>query len=218
VSRFLSELLAFLPEELPNRSGVAEQSSRHLELIVEANRQFNLTRITGEREAAIKHVVDSLIPWQLFAGALRVVDAGSGAGFPGIPLAIVFPNVRFILAESVGKKARFIESAVQDLRLSNVHVVNRRAEEVLQTVRPDVLTARAVAPLTRAVPLFAAALKRGTSALLYKGPDAQGEIGEAQTELRKHKLHAQVVMTYDLPDALGSRTLVRVAATGSAPR
>ena len=218
VGRFLEVLLELLPEDLPNRSGVAQHGGHHLELIVEANRQFNLTRITAEREAAIKHVVDSVIPWKLFAGARHVVDAGSGAGFPGIPLAIVLPAVRFTLSESIGKKARFIDTAVQELRLANVDVANRRAEELVQTLSPDLLTARAVAPLTRAVPLFAAALRRGTAALMYKGPDAHTEIDEAQPELRKHKLRAHVVMTYDLPDALGSRTVIRIAAIDSPPR
>ena len=215
---FVEDLLELLPEDLPNRIGVAEHSGRHLDLIVEANRQFNLTRITAQREAAIKHVVDSVIPWKLFTGAHHVIDAGSGAGFPGIPLAIVLPDVRFTLSESIGKKARFIESAVQELRLPNVDVVNRRAEELLQTVRPDLLTARAVAPLTRAVPLFAPALRRGAAALMYKGPDADAEIDEAQPELRKHKLRAGVVMTYHLPDALGARTVIRIAAVDSSPR
>ena len=218
MARFVEELLELLPEDLPNRSSVAEHSGRHLDFIVEANRQFNLTRITAEREAAIKHVVDSVIPWKLFAGSDHVIDAGSGAGFPGIPLAIVLPEVRFTLSESIGKKARFIEYAVQELRLPNIDVSNRRAEELLQTVRPDLLTARAVAPLTRAVPLFAPALRRGTAALMYKGPDAQAEIDEAQPELRKHKLRAHVVMTYDLPDALGSRTVIRIAAIDSPSR
>src|SRR5689334_1873464 len=101
-----------LPAELPNRDVVVTKAAAHLRLIEEANRQFNLTRITGAREAAIKHVLDSVLPWRLFAGFGTVLDAGTGAGFPGIPLALALPEVRFTLAESIGKKARFVQSAV----------------------------------------------------------------------------------------------------------
>jgi 16S rRNA (guanine527-N7)-methyltransferase len=209
---FAGELAALLPQDLPHRDDVIARASRHLDLIVEANQQFNLTRITGVRDAAIKHVLDSVLPWRHFAGAYRVLDAGSGAGFPGIPLALVLPEVKFVLAESVGKKARFIEAAVKDLGLANVTVEPRRAEECLiGLARPGVIvTARAVAPLTRAVPLFAPAMKRGVRALLYKGPDSEAEITEAAQELRRARAEAKVLDRYELPDSLGTRTMVEL--------
>src|SRR5450432_3959087 len=111
-----------MPADFPNRKFVLEKSAGHLRLIVEANLHFNLTRITGAREAAIKHVLDSVIPWRLFAGAAHVLDAGTGAGFPGIPLAIALPEVRFTLAESIQKKARFVESALEKLQVSNASI------------------------------------------------------------------------------------------------
>jgi 16S rRNA (guanine527-N7)-methyltransferase len=208
---FEEQLFEVLPPDLPNRSLVVEKAGKHLELIVEANEHFNLTRITGERDAAIKHVLDSVMPWRLFSEATHVLDAGSGAGYPGIPLAVVLPSVRFTLAESIGKKARFIEFAIQTLELTNVESVARRAEEVLRSARMDVLTARAVAPVSRATALFGPAVKRGTRLLLYKGPDARTEIVEAEVELRKVGAHARVVQEYELPDGAGSRTVVEIA-------
>ena len=119
----------------------------HLAGIVEANESFNLTRITSVREAVIKHVLDSVLPWNLFAEAPAVLDAGTGAGFPGVPLAVVLSGVRFLLSESIGKKARFVQAIVQELELSNVEVSNVRAEELLPSGVPGlVLTGRAVAP------------------------------------------------------------------------
>ena len=79
----------------------------HLELIEETNRFMNLTRIVEPREAAIKHVLDSVLPWRLFAGARNVLDAGTGAGFPGIPLAAILPDIKFVLAESVPEESSF---------------------------------------------------------------------------------------------------------------
>lgn len=201
-----------LPDDLPNRGNVIHKCAEHLDLIVEANRSFNLTRITTPREAAVKHVLDSVLPWRLFASAARVLDAGTGAGFPGIPLAVVLPSTRFTLSESIGKKARFVELAVQQLGLANAEVKPLRAEEILRSARVDVVTARAVAPIGRAAALFAPALRQGTRALLYKGPDAAGEISEAAADLRKWKLRCEIIDVYDLPDHLGRRTIVAMSS------
>src|SRR4051794_229471 len=94
---FADELNRVLPPDLPHRETVICAASKHLALIVEANRHLNLTRITTPREAAVKHVLDSVMPWRLFLGLRHVLDAGTGAGFPGIPLALVLPETRFTL-------------------------------------------------------------------------------------------------------------------------
>jgi len=203
---FESALNELLPEDLPNREEVVRQCAVHLSLIVEANEYMNLTRIVSPREAAIKHVLDSLIPWKLFARAKHILDAGTGAGFPGIPLALVFPEKQFTVAESTQKKARFVESATAALELKNVKVEPRRVEELKG--RFDIVTARAFAPLDKALGFLSPTLKSGATALLYKGPDAANEIAAASRALTKLKAHAEVVMTYELPDASGSRTII----------
>ena len=207
---FEAELQLVLPADLPRREIVAAKAAEHLALIEEANRHFNLTRITGEREAAIKHIVDSIMPWRLFSEARHVLDAGSGPGFPGIPLALVLPDIHFTLAESIQKKARFLESSVEKLALPNVSTEPRRAEEIIRGANVDVMTARALAPLSRALGLFAAALAPGVKLLLYKGPDVEQEMAEAAGEARKRRVRMDVVMRYELPDAQGSRTIVEL--------
>jgi 16S rRNA (guanine527-N7)-methyltransferase len=202
------ELNAVLPTDLPNRDIVVRSAAKHLALIVEANRHFNLTRITSPREAAIKHVLDSVTPWRLFQTAKQVLDAGTGAGFPGIPLALALPETSFTLAESIQKKARFVESVLNELKQPNVSVTSRRAEEL----KAGVITARALAPIQRVLTLFRPALKAGTRILLYKGPDAEQEIAEAATEARKLHARMEIVMRYDLPDSLGARTIVQITA------
>src|SRR2546430_1648656 len=182
---FADELRQHLPADLPFREECIFGAARHLELIVEANQHFNLTRIVNPREAAIKHVVDSVLPWRLFQGAGQVADAGSGAGFPRIPLALVLPQVRFTLIESTQKKARFLESVVRELKLAHVEVLAERAEEWLKAHRAAMVTARAVAPLSRAAALFAPGLRGGARVLFYKGPDVATEIAEAAAETAK---------------------------------
>lgn len=207
---FSEELESLLPDDVPHREEIVGKCARHLDLIVEANRHFNLTRITDAREAAIKHVVDSVMPWRLFASAARILDAGTGAGFPGVPLAIVLPTVDFTLCESVGKKARFVESVVQNLLLTNVTVNAMRAEEVLKTKRVDLITARAVTPVSHAVDLFFPALKQGSRVILYKSRDAEAEIREAEPALRRRRVSARIVDRYELPDSLGARAMVEM--------
>jgi 16S rRNA (guanine527-N7)-methyltransferase len=207
---FESELNRVLPADLPHRETVIKKGAAHLTLIEESNRHFNLTRITTPREGAIKHVLDSVMPWRLFADAKHVLDAGSGAGFPGIPLALTFPEIRFTLAESIGKKARFVESTLEQLALPNASVAARRAEELAQAGGIDVITARALAPIPKVLDLFGAALKKGVVILLYKGPDAAREIEDAAVQSRKLRVHMAVVMRYDLPDAAGARAIVEI--------
>ena len=207
---FQDELARLLPADLPHRDRAIDVAARHLQMIVEANVTMNLTRIVGEREAAIKHVVDSLLPWRLFKNAKRVADAGTGAGYPGIPLAVVLPETCFFLLESVQKKARFVEAATEVLGLANVTVVPARAEEWLGRQRVDLVTARAVAPLEKAIPLFAPGLRGGGKVLLYKGPDAENEIAAAAEEARKRRIQVRVVDRYELPDELGARTIVEL--------
>lgn len=205
---FTEELARVLPAEIPHRERLIAKAAQHLQLIVAANEHMNLTRLTNPEEAAIKHVCDSVAPWRHFAQARRVLDAGTGAGFPGIPLSLVLPDIRFTLTESTQKKARFVENAVESLELGNVCVAAARAEEAALSERPDIITARAIAPLHRILDLFAKPLKQGARLILYKGPDIEAELAEA----RRHRVAAEVLCRYELPNGFGTRTLVSVRA------
>lgn len=203
---FAEHLALLLPADVPHRDTLIARAATHLHMIVDVNRHMNLTRITEPREAVIKHVLDSIIPWRLFSGAKNVLDAGTGPGFPGIPLALILPETHFILAESTQKKARFVESVVEALGLANVEVIALRAEDILRDRAVDLIAARAFAPIDRALTFFGPAIKKGAQALLYKGPDVQTEIATASA---KHRAKLKVILRYDLPDSLGSRTIVQ---------
>jgi 16S rRNA (guanine527-N7)-methyltransferase len=204
--QFEEHLARVLPPDVPHRDRLIEKSARHLHLIAAANEHMNLTRISSPQDAAVKHVYDSVAPWRHFCQFQRVLDAGTGAGFPGVPLSIAFPEARFILAESTLKKARFLDSAVEALELPNVHIVPQRAEQIAETHHVDAITARALAPLARTVDLFRKSLNRGARLILYKGPDVEKELAEAQN----CRVAAQILCRYDLPDGLGARTLIEV--------
>ena len=210
VSPFEDELTRVLPLDLPHRPRLVELAARHLEAIRDANEYMNLTRITSPQEAAAKHVYDCVAPWRCFQSANKVLDAGTGAGFPGVPLSVVLPGVRFVFSESTGKKARFVAEATEELGLTNVEVLNERAEAIAQTRHFDVITARAVAPLPKLLDLFGRFLRNGTRLLLYKGPDVENELQEA----KDYDFAAEILQQYELPDGLGSRTLLEVRAQG----
>jgi 16S rRNA (guanine527-N7)-methyltransferase len=205
---FAEELERILPPDIPHRARLVEKGAQHLHLIVAANEYMNLTRITNPREAAIKHVFDCVAPWRYFLGVKSVLDAGTGAGFPGIPLAIVLPEARFTLAESTQKKARFVESVVDALGLENVSVTSERAEQIAEKDRPAIITARAMAPFHKIVDLFAKSMKRGSKLILYKGPEVAAELAEAT----QYRVKAQALYRYELPEEMGTRTLIGVRA------
>ncbi|HBY62846.1 MAG TPA: 16S rRNA (guanine(527)-N(7))-methyltransferase RsmG [Solibacterales bacterium] len=209
--RFAAELAALLPEDLPQRSRVVDLLASHLERVSRVNEYMNLTRIVSPRDAAIKHALDSLMPWRWIEPHELVLDIGSGAGFPGIPLALALPGTRFVLAESVQKKAQFLRDAVEALALPNVEVLAERAEAVLRARTFRVTTARAVAPLERLIHLLAPVAQRTGRMLFYKGRDAGQEIAEAAAELKRRRLRARIAMTYELPDEAGQRHLVEVS-------
>ncbi len=209
--QFEDELARCLPPDLPNRELFIRRAAQHLGLIAQVNEHMNLTRLTNPRDGAIKHIYDSIAPWACFQGARRILDAGTGAGFPGVPLALLMPEIQFTLSESIQKKARFVESVVDTLDLSNVRVTHERAEDVAMNQQIDVITARAVAPLSRILDLFRKPLKRGVRLILYKGPDIEAELEEAHN----HRVFARLLCRYNLPEDLGTRSLLEITANSA---
>jgi len=140
----------------------------HLDLLDEWGERMNLTAIRERPQQLTKHVLDSLtvLPW--LRGS-RVADVGSGAGFPGIPLAIAAPGVHFALIESTGKKCRFLEHVRDTLGLANVEVVQSRAESYRPAVRFDTVLARAVGPIADLVRNAGPLVAGGGRLLAMKG-------------------------------------------------
>jgi 16S rRNA (guanine527-N7)-methyltransferase len=136
----------------------------HLDLLDEWNERMNLTAIRDRASQLTKHVLDSLSVRPYLRGN-RIADVGSGAGFPGIPLAVVEPGRHFTLIESTGKKCRFLEHVREALGLANVEVVHSRAEAYRPEHRFDTVIARAVGPLADLV-RYAAPLLAGEGRLL----------------------------------------------------
>ena len=140
----------------------------HLDLVDEWGARMNLTAIRERAEQVTKHVLDSLSVRTYLRGT-RIADVGSGAGFPGIPLAIVEPRRHFTLIESTGKKCRFLEHVRDALGLDNVEIVQARAESHEPGVRYDTVIARAVGPVADLVRVAGPLVAGGGCLLAMKG-------------------------------------------------
>ena len=160
--------------------------NKYYSLLIEENKKVNLTRIVDKTEFLVKHILDSVLPFFKNPGLIQsksILDIGSGAGFPGIVIALFFTNVEVILTESIGKKARFLTIVKDELNLTNLKVINDRVENI-KGVSVDLVTARAVADLTSLVKYALPKLTKGGKMCFYKATKATEEIDE----FRKTKL------------------------------
>lgn len=171
---------------------VAQFARYYLELL-HWNAQFNLTAITTYEDVQVKHFLDSLAALPLIAEELgatqplsaspHLVDVGTGAGMPGIPLKIARPDIKLTLLDGTGKKVTFLNHVIQALNVRNVVTVQGRAEELaLQPAfrgQYDLVTARAVAPLNTLVEYLLPLVRRDGLAVIYKGAGAPAEFVQA---------------------------------------
>jgi len=156
------DLKAGLPEATPQRL------IEYLGLLIHWNKAFNLTAIRHPEEMVSKHLLDSLAVLP-FVGKGRVVDVGSGAGLPGIPLALAKPDVAFVLVDSNGKKTRFLEQVRIVMGLNNVEIVNQRIEDYRPDIYFDTVIARAYANTRDILASTSHLHKDGTRILVMQG-------------------------------------------------
>lgn len=135
-----------------------------------------------------RHILKSAVAAPLFSAGGRVGDIGSGAGLPGLVLAIVRPDVEWILIEPMERRVTWLQEQVEALELENVEVLRARGEEWTRGPVLDAVTARAVSALKTLIPLTAPLLRPGGELVLLKGANAANEIDAAQKVIRRHKL------------------------------
>lgn len=192
------------------------EALRHFSLLLlEKNEVMNLTAITEAREFYIKHILDSLslmpLLQELGGGkeGLRLMDVGSGAGFPGIPLKIMMPQLDMLLLDSLRKRCVFLDEVISELKLSGIRTLHSRAEDGARQKslrgRFDFVTARAVAPLPVLLELCIPYLKTGSYFLAMKGDE--DELASSAKALRL--LGAEYIRTehLELPENRGARKI-----------
>jgi 16S rRNA (guanine527-N7)-methyltransferase len=173
--RQLDQGLATLGLDLPAAS--REQLIALLRLLTQWNKAYNLTALRSPAQQVAGHLLDSLaVLAQLPPG--RLIDVGTGAGFPGLPLAIARPDTAHVLLDSNLKKTRFVQHAALTLDLRNVEVVRLRAEQFRQQPPFPVVVARAFAPLPRLLRLIGHLCAPGGRLLALKGPAVDTELAD----------------------------------------
>ena len=187
--------------------------AKYKDLLVEYNKKFNLTAIKSDEEIYLKHFYDSLTLIKAYSlnGNLKLLDIGTGAGFPGIVLKIFYPDLELTLLDSNHKKIAFLEVVIKELNLKNVTCINSRAENLPKTYREyfDIVTSRAVAHLRILLELSIPYLKVGGKLIAMKGLSEE-EIKESAKILEK--LDSTIVDTikFNLPIEGSNRSLVIV--------
>jgi 16S rRNA (guanine527-N7)-methyltransferase len=191
-----------------------ERMFEHFDRMVETNRQFNLTRITRPAEAAVKHYVDSLTllacPWFDADQPLTVIDVGTGAGFPAVPLAIVCPRWSITAIDGTAKKARFVSETAAALGLANLHVLHARAEDLKPGggERFDLVLMRAVSPIATGLKRVGHLVGPSGSVVFYKTPGLdERELSDGRRIA--HRLGLQLIDSFDVTLPAGERPLER---------
>lgn len=178
------------------------------------NRKINLTSICKDADIAVKHIIDALVFAACVQDGESVLDIGSGAGIPAIPLKITRPGVRVVSVDAVGKKILFQRHVARLLALNDFEALHTRVEELHATLPNsfDVITSRAFSRLEMFVSLAAPLLKDGGRMIAMKGPRVEGEFDGVVDELQRLGFEIASVAEYSLPMDKGQRTLVTISA------
>lgn len=190
-----------------------DQFEAYYQLLVSWNERMNLTAITEAREVATKHFLDSIAGGPAIleaaeqggaAAPITVIDVGTGAGFPGLPLKIAFPQMRLTLLDSLQKRVTFLQEVVDRLGLEDVRCLHGRAEDLAheEGLREqfDVAVARAVAPLYVLLEYCGGYVKKGGWFVAYKGPSLEEELTEAGKAMKVMQLRHKKTLRAELPE------------------
>lgn len=201
-------------------------------LLVEWNSFMNLTAITEFDEVMKKHFLDSLALVKFFCEenvssdelsdlSFRLIDVGTGAGFPGIPLAILFPNASFVLMDSLNKRIKFLEEVKNKLKLTNVVCIHSRAEDLARNKEYreqfDFAVSRAVANLSTLSEYCIPFVKKGGAFISYKSEKLQDELNQSKSALFLLSGEVKNTISFILPNSDINRNLLIISKKSSTP-
>ena len=200
-----------------------EQFDRYYELLIERNKVMNLTGITDYDEVNLKHFTDSLTIVRLkdMSKISTLIDVGTGAGFPGIPIKIAFPHIEIVLLDSLNKRLKFLDDVIRELDLEEIRTLHGRAEDYAKKAeyreKFDLCVSRAVANLSTLSEYCLPFVKKGGSFVSYKSGDSDEEIRQSENAVDLLGGKIETVKRFMLPDTDIGRTLVKIDKIKNTP-
>ncbi|MBE5914369.1 MAG: 16S rRNA (guanine(527)-N(7))-methyltransferase RsmG [Pseudobutyrivibrio ruminis] len=193
------------------------------EMLVEKNKVMNLTAITEFDEVIVKHFADSLSIGKVMPSNINTVcDLGTGAGFPGIPMAIAYPNIQFTLIDSLNKRIKFLQEVVDALGLKNVTLIHARAEEAgrnkLYREQFDLVVSRAVANISTLSEYCLPLVKLNGYFISFKSGDIKKEVSLSENAIQKLGGSMEEPIYFSLPDTDISRSFIIIDKKKSTPK
>ena len=192
---------------------------KYYELLIEKNKVMNLTAITDKEDVIVKHFIDSiaLIPYLLDKGIninneLKIIDIGTGAGFPGLPLKIMMPDVKFTLLDSLNKRVSFLNEVIDELKLKDIVALHGRAEDYASDnkyrEKYDICVSRAVANLSTLSEYCIPFVKKDGFFISYKAGESEEEINNSKNAIKILGGKINKVEEFVLPGTDASRVFV----------
>lgn len=203
----------FLHHRMKISQQQAQKFKKYYDFLVQENQKFNLTAITNFEDVVLKHFVDSAVAVGRFKGS--VLDVGSGAGFPGVVLAILRDDLQITLLDSLNKRVNFLNQLIMLLQLKNVKAVHTRVEDFKEKQQFDCVTARAVANMQTLSEYLLPFVKIGGRAIIYKGAEFFDELENSQNAIKTLGGQLEEIERYNLKDAM--RAIVVLRKVSAAP-
>ena len=199
-----------------------EQFEKYYEMLIEKNKVMNLTAITEFHEVLEKHFLDSvsLIRVKNLHQPITVLDLGTGAGFPGIPLKIVFPELKVTLADSLNKRVLFLQEVIDELQLENIEAIHGRAEDLARDKKYreqfDLVVSRAVANLSTLSEYCLPFVQIGGEFISYKSGDCEEEVSAAKSAVFLLGGKIKETMKFDLGES--GRSFITIEKVKGTPK
>lgn len=199
----------------------AEQFLHYYELLIQKNKVMNLTAITEFDDVVLKHFLDSLMICKMQEPEGNLIDVGTGAGFPGIPLKIVYPELNVVLLDSLNKRIQFLNELIQELGLKNIEAIHGRAEDYakqkIYREQFDLCVSRAVANLSSLAEYCIPFVKIGGYFIPYKSGKIQDELESGKKAINLLGGRLEEVKEFELPETDISRCLLQIRKINATP-
>lgn len=218
----LIENMKMISVELTDKQ--VSQFIKFYEMLVEWNKVMNLTGITEYDEVVMKHFVDSLsiVKVNGFDNVTSIIDVGTGAGFPGIPLKIVLPEIKITLLDSLHKRIKFLNAVIDELELENIETIHGRAEDFSKKEdyreQYDLCVSRAVANLATLSEYCLPYVKEDGYFLPYKSGDIKEEAANSKKAVKILGGSIEDIISFEIPDTDMARTILKIHKTKATPK